>query len=215
MTLQRQRIEDIFTGIPIIDGGHRELLNRLANLRAAIKAQICRYTVEDTVAFLDEYVEVNLSKEEQYMNLYKYPDLAFHKARHGEFTAEVGFLGEELRSIKALGLRGSYELSVETIRLITDWIDEHIISEELTLAEFIKKRQHKDDDVILSGRRLKYTADGANLTICYICKKILCEKGGWKERKHFSSLPKDCSYTRGLCPGCLQERYADMFIEKR
>jgi hemerythrin len=210
-----QQAEDFSGGVPVIDKGHRKLAAMLGNLRAAIRAQVCRYTIENTLALLEEYVELHFHEEEQYMKDHGYQDYALHKEQHENFATELHFLEEELRSIRALGLRGSYELSVETVQVITDWISGHVLQDDTKFGEFM--RQHSGGNVeggsSLCGSEVP-VIDGF-VSICAICHKILGKKGLWKERENYREIPSDILYSHGLCPECLQNYYADLFHEKR
>jgi hemerythrin len=210
-----QPTEDFSARLPKIDKGHRDLVKMLNNLRAAIKAQVCRYTIENTLAFLEEYVEVHFCEEEQYMKYYGYPDYGFHMKKHSQFTNELQFLKDELHNIRTLGLKGSYELSVETIQTTADWITIHIMQDDRRLGEFLMEHSDGSDVFILSGCGPEDRVDEGTVTICSVCKKIRGDKGIWKRRDHFRALPREGRYSRGLCPECLQEYYSDLFQEKR
>jgi hemerythrin len=207
--------EDLSAGMPFIVKGHRELVAMLNNLRAAVKAQVCRYTIENTLAFLGEYVGVCFCEEEWYMKRYGYPDYRRHTGKHGQFVTELDFLNEELLSIRTLGLKGSYELSVETIHLIADWITGHIMKDDKELGAFMRDRSDGNDYLLSSGCSPEDRIVGDIVTICSICKKIRGSKGIWKRREYFRALPSEGRYSRGLCSECLQEYYADLFQEKR
>ena len=143
-----QWTEDMSIGVPMIDNGHRELINRLYGLRAAIKKQVCRYTIEDTLVFLEEYTEVHFCEEEHYMKHYGYSDYALHMEKHEDFIMELHFLKEELRNIRALGLKGSYELSVETVQVVVDWLRDHVMIYDKELGNFLKQQSNMTHDVI-------------------------------------------------------------------
>jgi hemerythrin-like metal-binding protein len=213
--LYMQTTEDLSSGVPIIIKGHRELVTLLRNLRAAIKAQVCRYTIENSLAFLEEYVQVYFCEEERYMKYYGYPHYPSHKEKLNQFAAELAFLREDLRNIRTLALKGSYELSVETIQMVSDWITGHVMKDDKKLSEFVSEHSEGHDYLIASGCDLEHRVDGPVVTICFICKKILGDKGLWKQREHYRALPLEKSYSRGLCPDCLQEYYAALFQEKR
>ena len=143
-----QWTEDMSTGVLMIDNGQRELINRLNGLRAAIKKQVCRYTIEDTLAFLEKYSGVHFCEEEHYMKNYGYSDYALHMEKHEDFVMELHFLKEVLRSIRALGLKGSYELSVETVQVVVDWLHDHVMIYDKELGNFLKQQSNMTHDVI-------------------------------------------------------------------
>jgi len=132
----------------MIDNGQRELINRLNGLRAAIKKQVCRYTIEDALAFLEKYSEVHFYEEEHYMKHYGYSDYALHMEKHEDFVMELYFLKEELRNIRALGLKGSYELSVETVQVVVDWLHDHVMIYDKELGNFLKQQSNMTHDGI-------------------------------------------------------------------
>lgn len=206
--------EDISVGVPIIDNGHRELMNRLNNLRSAIKKQVCRYTIEDAIAFLVEYSETHFCAEEQYMLQYRYPRQTLHKEQHDKFREDIYFLKEELHNIRTLGLKGSYELSVEVVQVVADWVHAHVMVFDGELLEFLRQFDISVDVTSsLCGDREHFS--GGLITICSICHKIRSEKGIWKQKEYYGEIPSDIVYSHGLCPECLQNYYADLFEEKR
>jgi hemerythrin-like metal-binding protein len=213
--LSMQTTEDLSSGVQIIIKGHRELVTLLRNLRAAIKTQVCRYTIENSLAFLEEYVQVYFCEEEGYMKYYGYPNYPSHKEKHNQFAAELEFLREDLRNIRTLGLKGSYELSVETIQMISDWITGHVMKDDKELGVFLSEHSEGNGYSMSSGCGPEHRVDGPVVTICSICKKIRGNKGLWRQREHYRALPLENRYSRGLCPDCLQEYYADLFQEKR
>ncbi len=144
-----QWTEDMSVGVPMIDNRHKELINRLNGLRTAIKNQVCRYTIADMLAFLEEYVEVHFFEEEQYMKYYGYSDYALHKEKHNDFVTELYFLKEELRNIRSLELKGSYELSVETVQVVVDWLVGHVAHDDKKLGNFLKQQSNMNHVVIL------------------------------------------------------------------
>src|ERR1700690_1885670 len=145
-----QLTENMSFGVSMIDKRNKELINRLNGLRVAIKKQVCRYTIEDMLAFLERYIEVHFCEEEQYMKYYGYSEYALHKEKHENFETELRFLKEELRNILALGYKGSYELSVETLQVVVDWITDHVAQDDKKLDNFLKQQLNMNHNVISS-----------------------------------------------------------------
>ncbi len=210
-----QWTEDMSVGVTLIDNRHRELIRRLNGLRGAIKKQVCRYTIDDMLAFLEEHVEVHFCEEEQYMKHYGYYDYALHKEKHENFAMEIGFLKEELQNIRALGLKGSYELSVETVQVVVDWIAGHVVHDDQKLGNFLKQQPNINHEGILSLCGGKESLTEGILAICSICHKIRGKKGLWRQKDKYESIPSDILYSHGICPECIQVYYAELFQEKR
>ena len=210
-----QWTEDMSVGVPVIDNRHRELIDRLNGLRAAIKKQVCRYTIDDMLVFLGEYTEVHFCEEEQYMKYYGYSDYALHKEKHENFITELHFLREELRNIRALGLKGSYELSVETVQVVVDWVAGHVADDDKKLCNFLKQQSNMNHKVIASLCGSEDHIGVGAVAICSICHKIRGRKGMWRQKENYKVIPSDIVYSHGICPECLQTYYADLFQEKR
>ena len=201
-------------GVPTIDKSHGELINRLNGLRAAIKKQVCRYTIDDMLVFLEEYSEVHFCEEEQYMQYYGYSDYTSHKEKHESFVMELHFLKEELRNIRELGLKGSYELSVETLQLVVDWVAGHVAHDDKKLVIFLKQQSNMNHNAISSICGEEHIIMDT-VTICSICHKLRDKKGLWRQKENYKVIPSDIVYYHDICPQCLQRYYADLFQEKR
>lgn len=132
--------QNLSVGIAKIDDQHRELINRINGLVAAIKQHICKYTIGDVIAFLEEYIDLHFSEEEQYMMQYRYPEYPQHKAQHEFFRENFSELKKELILLDGGKKPGSYDLSVETNRVVVDWIIDHISGTDKRLGEFLKGR---------------------------------------------------------------------------
>ncbi len=201
--------------MPIMERGHGELVKRLNNLRGAIRKQVCRYTIEDAIAYLEEYAEVRFCEEERYMRHYVYPGYHAHKEKHEQFAEDIYFLREELQNVRALGLKGSYELSVETVRVISDWIHYHVLLDDRRLGEFLRQYPDTGPDGLFPASGGEERITGGILTICSHCHRIRGKKGLWKQKEKYTRIPRDASYSHSVCPECLQNYYADLFEEKR
>ncbi len=86
--------ESTTTKIQIIDKQHTELFDRVNALLKALALAKGKEEVADTVNFLESYVKVHLSTEEDYMIKYNYPGYPPHKTaqlhalpRHGTIIA--------------------------------------------------------------------------------------------------------------------------------
>lgn len=203
--------EDMAVGIPMIDRRHRELHNRLNSLRAAIREQVCRYTIEDMLTFLEEYSKIHFCEEELCMKHYGYPDYASHKEKHEIFSMEMHYLREDLRNIRALGLKGSYELSVETVQIVSDWLNQHVLTYDRELGEFLGQRASLSIETMASpcggGERL---SEGSP-AICSVCHKIRGNKGLWRKKEDYTAIPADIVYSHSICPECLPIYHAGLF----
>jgi len=133
--------EDLATGVEIIDNQHKELFTRINDLVDAIKQKTCKYKISDVVQFLDDYIVLHFGEEEKLMQQNGYPDYPAHRAQHKKFVANFEVLKKEVLKLEGGKKRGSYDLSVETNRVVVDWILEHIARIDKKLGSFIQNRK--------------------------------------------------------------------------
>jgi len=123
------------TGIPIIDSQHTELFDRVNNLLKALALTGGKDQVADTVKFLESYVNVHLSTEEDYMVKYNYLGYPPHKTAHTIFTNNVLSLKKEFEE------KGpTLQLAVTVRELVGDWFMNHIRTVDMQYVSFLKDK---------------------------------------------------------------------------
>lgn len=75
-----------------------------------------------------DYGKFHFSFEEDFMEKIGYPDLETHKQIHKDFT-------QKLNRISAQMDRGEYVLNSEVIKLIENWLVQHILHEDRKYAQ--------------------------------------------------------------------------------
>lgn len=130
---------DLSTGVETIDEHNRRLVSMINKLVAAIKEQSCKYIIADVISFLEGYSVNHCVSEEVYMLYCGYPEYRLHKAQHNKFIADVIELKKESLNPDPGRKCASYELSVETNRLMTDWVFDHIENEDKKLGVFLNE----------------------------------------------------------------------------
>ncbi len=116
------------------------LLRRMDTLRHAIKESSCKHMIHGIIVFLEEYIKVHLSEEERAMRHYGYPSYFPHKEKHERFAAGTLALKEELLELRAPGARGAYELSVKTVHMVVDWVNDHVTKDDKEFCWFLGHR---------------------------------------------------------------------------
>jgi hemerythrin-like metal-binding protein len=132
--------EDLSVGIEEIDEQHKELISRINDLVDSVRQHVCKYKIGDVIKFLEEYIFVHFGDEEGLMKKYGYPDYPAHKAQHEYFIREFAALKKELEKLEGGKKRGSYDLSVETNRIVVDWILDHIAKVDKRLGAYLKTK---------------------------------------------------------------------------
>jgi hemerythrin len=132
--------EDLSVGIEEIDEQHKELISRINDLVDSVHQHVCKYKIGDVIKFLEEYIFVHFGDEEGLMKKYGYPDYPSHKAQHEFFIREFAELKKELEKLEGGKRRGSYDLSVETNRIVVDWILDHIAKIDKKLGAYLQTK---------------------------------------------------------------------------
>ena len=77
--------KDLETGNATIDKEHRELIQAVNKLLDACSEGKGRASMDETIKFLNNYVNLHFSHEEQLQKQSSYPGLAAHRAFHEKY----------------------------------------------------------------------------------------------------------------------------------
>lgn len=122
------------TDSPIIDEQHKHLVKIINELHAAIKKRGDINHTYKTYLELIEYTKTHFTQEETLMKNINYPALTEHVEQHTKLKEQVLDLKQKFSTNKK-------EICVETILFLKNWLTDHIISEDLKYAPYIKKAQ--------------------------------------------------------------------------
>jgi len=126
---------DLATGVAEIDEQHREIFKRIGKLTGACRAGKGKHEIEETFAFLSDYVLTHFGMEEALMEKFNYPDYPFHKVQHRKFMQNFLEMKEKL---EAEGT--SSELAIQANVLLMDWLAVHIRNYDKSLGVFLKAK---------------------------------------------------------------------------
>jgi hemerythrin len=127
-------------GVPEIDAQHMELFSRVGSflntLRSDTKWEEKVNKVNETVAFMKDYVITHFRDEEAYQEEIGYPERDRHKKIHDgmvEYVAEVSKQYEEF---------GFKEIHMQQFagKLVT-WLVNHVVAEDQKIADYAKSRE--------------------------------------------------------------------------
>jgi hemerythrin-like metal-binding protein len=116
-------------GVERIDDQHRELFGILNELHNAMKEGKGRDAVEDSLAELEEYTRYHFGDEEEFMVDCGYEAacsecFARHTDAHRAFESRVAEIRQKHEAGETLA-------SIETLRLLRDWLADHIDGAEM------------------------------------------------------------------------------------
>src|SRR3990172_8154833 len=80
--------EELATGVSRVDGQHKELINKINELHAALSQGKGKDMVEDAIQFLARYVVEHFQMEEMLMVAHNYPSYEAHKKQHDKFVQD-------------------------------------------------------------------------------------------------------------------------------
>ena len=116
--------------LPIRTGQLSKLQSELINIRsglvAAIKEQVCKYTIRQIIVSLERRIADSFAEEERFLQLYCHAEYFQQKTEHDRFRDDILNLKRDLSALAPDKQCGSYELSVETNRVIVDFMIHHI-----------------------------------------------------------------------------------------
>lgn len=118
---------------PKIDEQHKALVDTINQLHAAMKAGKGRGEIEKIMVFLKDYTVSHFRMEEELMDHARYTGAAKHKTIHRDLVAQVGDLVDKHQ-------KGTLNLTMPVMDFLQDWLTKHILSEDLQLAEYLRKQ---------------------------------------------------------------------------
>lgn len=121
------------TGVPQLDEHHRRIFEWLAEMERAALDGRTLFGVYALVR-LKHYTRDHFAAEEALMKTAGYPGLAEHMAEHEAFRARLGEL-----QVKSMG----QDISMDTVKLLSDWLTHHISKTDMAYVPHLKKRKSK------------------------------------------------------------------------
>ncbi|MCP3944176.1 MAG: hemerythrin family protein [Desulfobacteraceae bacterium] len=119
-----------FTGVIWQDFQHKEMMELFAKLRKARADKKDKDAFRFTVAFLSMYANHHFKLEEEYMDIYYYPEKESHKKEHKEYI-------KTLKKFRANHKEYSEEAVDKLIKKINKWILDHIFGDDKKLGQYI------------------------------------------------------------------------------
>ena len=127
-------------GDPQIDAQHEELFARVTSfvetLRSDREWDEKVSNVNDTLAFMKDYVVTHFQEEEAYQEEIGYPGLPEHRKTHQDMVDYVGLISEQYEK------SGYREITMQQFagKLVT-WLVNHVVSEDQKIADFAKSKE--------------------------------------------------------------------------
>jgi hemerythrin-like metal-binding protein len=130
-----QEQQDFAHGIEWMDFQHRQLLdkfNELHDCSAPAGLGYCGTKMDETIAFLERYIDEHFALEEIYMKKTAYPDLKKHEREHLIFANDFRQLRQKIEQ----GATHPQKL----VDQLATWIINHIANTDRVLAAYLLKK---------------------------------------------------------------------------
>lgn len=118
------------TGFEKIDNQHKQLFSIANELLGSEDSKDITAKAKITLQKLKEYIETHFKDEEELMVKYKYPFSGEHKKIHNGIVAEIRITIK--KSLSPVELKKNLDI------LLSSWIRNHILIEDLHFADWAK-----------------------------------------------------------------------------
>ena len=132
--------ENLSVGIEEIDQQHKDIFKAAQEMCDAMSRGKGREKCYSLYQHLEKYIYDHFSLEELYMDKYGYDKREAMKKDHEEFRIKFGEFKQQLDEQGP-----SVNLVVKSMRWITDWLTDHILSKDMQLAEFLRPLISKNE----------------------------------------------------------------------
>jgi hemerythrin-like metal-binding protein len=88
----------------------------------------------DSLKEMQDYARYHFDFEEEYMREIKYPGLVEHMRKHKDFDTQIYECNRDIRE-------GKIVLNTEIIKLIKDWLLDHILNEDKKYSLFFDEEK--------------------------------------------------------------------------
>lgn len=132
--------DSLVTGNDMIDGQHKELIEKINNLLDSCELGNDKLTAVKTLEYLADYTEFHFGEEEKLQEAISYPGIEAHKAEHKKLIQVVEDLHEMLEDQE-----GPTEAFVEQVnKNVIEWLYKHIKGFDRSVAEYKNMRGNSE-----------------------------------------------------------------------
>jgi hemerythrin len=132
--------ENLATGVTVIDEQHKEIFIRFNALLEACDRGRSRELLADILKFMNRYVLEHFRDEEKLQASVDYPQYEAHKSAHEELGGRFVLL-----QVKFAAHGATVQLVIQTCKLLSEVLFEHIQLHDKALSEFLQCRHEPSD----------------------------------------------------------------------
>ena len=116
--------------IPEIDEEHQRLFALFDELYEAMQQGHGQEVIDKVLTSVLDYTAYHFAHEELLFRTYGYADEAAHRAEHVHLTEQAESLAHKLRA-------GHADVTVATLKLLFDWLNQHILGSDKKFAPLL------------------------------------------------------------------------------
>lgn len=125
---------DFELGNSIIDKQHFGLFQQCIKLQESVRNGMQMNQIEETIRFLDEYVEEHFRTEETFLQFLEYPFIEHQKGQHRNFLKAFDLLKKDISS----GMKSKIYIMFKIQTLLIDWVMNHTLKEDRHYGKYSK-----------------------------------------------------------------------------
>lgn len=119
--------------IPEIDKQHQHLIELLNSLYDSMRIGESKKNLQHILQELITYTDMHFKTEEKYFDLYNFSKKSDHKQHHDLLRKQVIEFNEKY-------LAGNTTISIELMNFLKNWIQNHIMNEDMQYSEFLSEK---------------------------------------------------------------------------
>jgi hemerythrin len=123
---------DYSVGVVEIDNQHQKIVVLINRLFDAMKQGKANNVLGPIINDLVIYAQTHFKTEEKYFAAFKYQNEAEHQAIHQSFVKEITKFKSDFES-------GKITLSIGVLNFLKDWLDKHILGEDMKYVDCFKQ----------------------------------------------------------------------------
>jgi len=127
--------KELEIGNEMIDTQHRMLVLLLKKLDLAITSRMGEKVVMGVLLEVKKFTEFHFLSEENLMAELRYPGLADHERIHSELLGQM--------NVFIAKINRKQETPEDILPQIVSWVANHVVSEDLKIAEYVKSSSYR------------------------------------------------------------------------
>ncbi len=119
--------------IELIDEQHKMLVKMINDLYDAMNSQKEKEILEKLINRISVYAAMHFAREENFLDMFGYPDADSHKDVHNDFEDRVTRFEDDFA-------KGRQNLSMDIMKFLSDWLIDHIKGVDQKYSSFLNER---------------------------------------------------------------------------